>query len=182
MAHLGAGYRVALAGGGESLRSLATAARDLKEGRRTWHPELLLFPSWGELQDYAEHDPAGRDLKPFVDLIDQHGPDAILAAVDQLTPEADADVTVSTAHRAKGREWANRHESPTTSPRPRTPTSRTTNGNPVPGPIDDGEARLAYVAVTRARSRLDLGGLSWIHDHPEGRALEDRRQLGEATK
>ena len=63
-----------------SLRSLATAARDLKEGRRAGHPELLLFPSWGELQEYAGHDLAGRDLKPFVDLIDQHGPDAILAA------------------------------------------------------------------------------------------------------
>ena len=44
------------------------------------------------------------------------------------------------------------------------------NGRAVPGPIDDGEARLAYVAVTRTRHRLDLGGLSWIHDHPEGGA------------
>ena len=58
------------------------AARDLKEGRRTSHPELVLFPSWGELQDYAEHDPAGRDLQPLVDLVDTHGTDAILAAVD----------------------------------------------------------------------------------------------------
>lgn len=46
MTYLGAGKRVALVGGGESLRAPATAARDLKEGRRTWHPELLLFPSW----------------------------------------------------------------------------------------------------------------------------------------
>lgn len=34
---MAAGYRVAL----------ALAARDLKEGRRTHHPELILFPSWG---------------------------------------------------------------------------------------------------------------------------------------
>lgn len=105
MNHLTSGHRVALAGGGESRRALAGAARDLREGRPTWHPEPLLFASWGELQDYAEHDPAGGDLKPFVDLIDQHGPEAILAAVDQLTHETGADVTVSTAHRAKGREW-----------------------------------------------------------------------------
>ncbi|MFE4917268.1 DNA helicase, partial [Streptomyces sp. NPDC056652] len=39
-------------------------------------------------------------------------------------------------------------------------------GRAVPGPIDDGEARLAYVAVTRTRHRLDIGGLSWIEDHP----------------
>jgi len=73
--HLAAGCRVALAGGGNSLRSLATTARDLQEGHRTWHPELILIPTWGELQDYADFDPAGRDLKPFVDLIDQHGAD-----------------------------------------------------------------------------------------------------------
>ncbi|MBE1602896.1 hypothetical protein [Streptomyces stelliscabiei] len=39
-------------------------------------------------------------------------------------------------------------------------------GRAVPGQIDDGEARLAYVAVTRTRHRLDIGGLSWIDDHP----------------
>jgi hypothetical protein len=106
MIHLAVGHRVALAGGGAVLRTLAHAARDLQAGRRTHHAELTLFPFWGELQDYAEHDPAGRDLKPFVDLIDEHGTDTVLAAVDQLTLETDAEVTISTAHRAKGREWA----------------------------------------------------------------------------
>jgi hypothetical protein len=80
MHHLAAGRRVALTGGGEALRALATAARDLTEGRRTWHPELVLFPTWGELCEYAEHDPAGHDLMPLVDLVDQHGPDALLTA------------------------------------------------------------------------------------------------------
>jgi ATP-dependent exoDNAse (exonuclease V) beta subunit len=40
--------------------------------------------------------------------------------------------------------------------------------SPLPAKIDAAEARLAYVAVTRARHRLDLGGLSWINRHPEG--------------
>ncbi|MBT2393944.1 ATP-dependent helicase [Streptomyces sp. ISL-1] len=167
MAHLGMGYRVALAGGENTLRALATAARDLKEGRRTWHPELTLFPTWGELQDYAEHDPAGADLKPFVDLIDQHGPDAVLAAVDQLTAEEAASIIISTAHRAKGREWATVKIADDFTP-PKDTEQHDCGGRPLPGPIDDAEARLAYVAVTRARSRLDLGGLSWIHDHPQG--------------
>jgi len=43
-------------------------------------------------------------------------------------------------------------------------------GRLVPGPIDPGEARLAYVAVTRARQHLDIGGLNWINDHPDGRS------------
>ncbi|MFI1415634.1 UvrD-helicase domain-containing protein [Streptomyces sp. NPDC020707] len=162
---LAAGRRVALTRGGSQLASLALAARALKNGRRTSHPELVLFPSWGELQDYAAHDPAGRDLQAFVDLVDTHGPDAILTAVDQLTDEAHADVTVSTAHTAKGREW------PTVRigndfPPPKDTDQLDSQGRPVPEPVSDTDARLAYVAVTRARHHLDLGGLSWINDHP----------------
>ncbi|MEU0726191.1 UvrD-helicase domain-containing protein [Streptomyces sp. NPDC006140] len=156
--------RVALTRGGQQLAALATAARDLKEGHRTNHPELVLFASWGELQDYAAYDPAGRDLQPFVDLVDTHGPDAILTAVEELTDESTADVTVSTAHKAKGREW------PTVKiaadfPEPRDTNQHDREGRPIPEPVSDTDARLAYVAVTRARSRLDLGGLSWIESH-----------------
>lgn len=168
MAHvmdlLAAGHRVGLAGGGDSLRALALAARDLKEGRRTSHPELVLFPSWGELQDYAAHDPAGRDLRP---LVDTHGTDAILAALAHLMPEQQAEVTVSTAHKAKGREWPCVKIADDFTP-PKDTEKQDDNGRPVPGPISDGEARLAYVAVTRTRQCLDLGGLSWIHQHPDG--------------
>ncbi|MCT9113310.1 UvrD-helicase domain-containing protein [Streptomyces mirabilis] len=163
---LTAGYRVALVGGGDSLRALALAARDLKDGRRTTHPELVLFTTWGDLQDYAAHDPAGRDLQPLVDLVDTHGADAILAAVAQLAPENQAEVTVSTAHRAKGREWARVKIADDFTPPPDSDQQDDT-GCALPGPIDDGEARLAYVAVTRTRQRLDKGGLSWIDDHPE---------------
>jgi len=159
------GYRVALVGGGDSLRALALAAHDLKEGRRTTHPELVLFPSWGDLQDYAVHDPAGRDLQPLVDLVDTHGTDAILSAVAQLVPEQQAEVTVSTAHKAKGREWARVKIADDFTP-PKDSDQLDDTGRAVPGPIDDGEARLAYVAVTRTRHRLDIGGLSWIEDHP----------------
>ncbi|UFQ20000.1 UvrD-helicase domain-containing protein [Streptomyces huasconensis] len=166
MTLLTAGHRVALVGGGEGLRALALAARDLKEGRRTGHPELVLFSCWGELQDYAAYDPAGGDLQPLVDLIDTHGPEAILTAVAQLTPEEQADVTVSTAHKAKGREWAEVKVADDFAP-PKDSQERDDQGQPLPGPIDEDEARLAYVAVTRARRCLDLGGLSWIHAHPD---------------
>lgn len=158
---LAAGTQVALVGGGGQLRSLAEAARDLKAGRKSTHPELFLFSTWGEVQDYATQDPSGADLSPFVELIDDHGVDAILDAVGKLSDERDAQLTVSTAHKAKGREWntiriADDFSDP----------GEDEDGQP--NPIDDAAARLAYVAVTRARARLDLGGLTWILDHPEG--------------
>jgi superfamily I DNA/RNA helicase len=168
MTLMAAGHRVALAGGGDSLQALALAARDLKEGRRTHHPELILFPCWGDLQDYAAHDPAGRDLQPLVNLVDTHGTNAILTAVADLAPEPHAQVTVSTAHKAKGREWSCVLIADDFA-RPQDEHVGDHTGTPAPpDPIDDAEARLAYVAVTRTRQRLDLGGLSWILDHPDG--------------
>ncbi|KAA0940675.1 ATP-dependent helicase [Streptomyces apricus] len=165
MKQLKIGRRVALARGGQELNALALAARDLKNGRRTAHPELVLFPSWGELQEYAEYDPAGRDLQPFVELVDTHGPEAIIAAVDALTKEDEAEVTVSTAHKAKGREWPKVRIADDFPPPPDS-DQLDDNGRPIPEPVSDTDARLAYVAVTRARRQLDLGGLAWIEDQP----------------
>ncbi|MFB7575957.1 UvrD-helicase domain-containing protein [Streptomyces sp. NPDC056165] len=161
---LATGHRVALTRGGQQLAALALAARDLKAGCRTTHPELVLFPSWGELQDYAAHDPAGGDLQPFIDLVDTHGPDAILTAVDQLTDETHAEVTVTTAHTAKGREWS-AVQIGNDFPPPKDTDQHDDQGRPVPEPVNDTDARLAYVAVTRARRHLDLGGLAWIDNH-----------------
>ena len=167
LTHLQAGHRTALVGGGTALRNLALAAQDLKEGRRTNHPELVLFPHWGAVQDYAAYDPSGSDLQPLVDLVDRHGTPAILAAVDQLDEETHAQVIVSTAHKAKGREWPSVKIAADFHP-PKDTDQRDEHGNPVPGPIDDAEARLAYVAITRARHHLDRGSLAWIDHHPDG--------------
>ncbi|MFD9744716.1 UvrD-helicase domain-containing protein [[Kitasatospora] papulosa] len=171
MQQLEEGHRVALTGGGESLRALARAADDLKASRHTSHPELLLFPTWGDLQDYAANDPAGRDLQPLVDLVDTHGTGALLRAIHRLDNEDTADITVSTAHKAKGREWGS-VKIANDFPPPRDSDEQDDKGQPVSGPIDEAEARLAYVAVTRARHHLDLGGLSWINTHPDGAPTE----------
>ncbi|MGP3978987.1 UvrD-helicase domain-containing protein [Streptomyces sp. 8N114] len=161
LSHLGASRRVAMAGGGDELRKLALAARDLKAGRGTSHPELLLFKTWGEVQEYAENDPSGADLLPWVELIDDLGYEEILGSLQRLGDEDSSDVTISTAHKAKGREW---------------PRVRIGDDFPEPDPEENGkpgripraEARLAYVAVTRAQHHLDRGSLSWILDHPAG--------------
>jgi hypothetical protein len=155
LAYLEQGVPVALAGGGAPLRRIAEAAQDLKAGRRTSHPELFLFSSWSEVREYAENDKAGQDLKAIVKLVDTYGPDLIIDAVDQLAPEEKARVVVSTAHKAKGRQWS---------------SVRIGDGFSAPSVDDDGiqrlldpaEARLVYVAVTRAQHLLDPAGIDWI--------------------
>lgn len=147
LAALGGGRRAALVGGGKDIRGLAEAAVTLKAGAGTSHPELFCFRTWGEVQDYVDHDSAGADLKTFVRLIDAHGPDVVIDAMDRLTDESAADLVVSTAHRAKGREWpAVTIAGDFREPAPDTPPA---------------EAMLAYVAVTRARTALNPGPLTF---------------------
>jgi hypothetical protein len=162
--------RVALVGGGKALEDLAIAAGQLKAGRRASHPELVLFSTWGELQDYAEFDPSGQDLMPLVDIIDEHGVEVILAAVRKLSEEDDAQIVISTAHKAKGREWPTVQIAPDFEPAPSEETDA--HGRPVPTPILPEEARLAYVAVTRARQHLDPVGLAWFDTHPDAPARD----------
>jgi hypothetical protein len=160
---LAAGRSTALVGGGEAIRSLAAAAVSLKAGAGTDHPELFAFQSWGEVQEYVKQDQGGADLRTFVTLIEDFGPDSIIAALDRLAPEpkpgkpsaSAAQVTVSTAHKAKGREWSTvRISDDFHEPR------RDEDG--YHKPVSPSEARLAYVAVTRAKDTLDRGALAWI--------------------
>ncbi|MFJ4585130.1 UvrD-helicase domain-containing protein [Streptomyces echinatus] len=146
------GVPVALAGGGSPLLKIAEAAIDLQAGRRTSHHELFLFSSWGEVQEYAEQDSSAAELKAIVELVDTYGPQQIIAAVKRMVDEDQARVVVSTVHKAKGREWR-----------------RVRIGDGFTPPADEtkaqgvhpAEARLIYVAVTRAREVLDTTGIQW---------------------
>jgi hypothetical protein len=144
--------RVGLVGGGKDLLALARAALDLKAGKTTEHEELALFRSWAEVQDYAD---SGDDpnLAVLVRVIEEHGPPAIIEAIEAAAHEQHAERTVSTLHKAKGREWDKvRLTSDYSVPRD--------DGNGVALPSRD-ELMVSYVAVTRAMSRLSLGNLDW---------------------
>nr|WP_238362791.1 ATP-binding domain-containing protein [Actinopolymorpha pittospori] len=163
MAYQDLGVPVAVTGGGRILLGIATAAQDLQAGRRTSHQELFLFNSWGDVQEYVEHDKAGQDLKAIVNLVDKYGPERIIVAVERLSEEKDAKAVVSTAHKAKGREWDSVRIGPGFDP---------------PLDAEDGvqlmlepeEARLIYVAVTRARHRLDPAGIAWLDAYEQSMA------------
>lgn len=144
------GTNAALVGGGGEISSFARAASALMESRPTGHPELACFHSWGEVQDYVEHDAQGDELRLMVQLVDKYGVETILAALEEAKSESSADLIVSTAHKSKGREWgavlldedfAQFGQSKGPLEVPREPSAA--------------EKRLRYVAVTRAKFRLD---------------------------
>jgi N12 class adenine-specific DNA methylase len=162
---LEAGKSVALAGGGQAIREIAKAARDLQSGRGTKHPDLSRFADWDEVRHYAQHDEDGKSLQVFVRLVDRHGPGGLIDMIGRLTPEGDPSnppqLTISTAHKAKGRQWprvriAGDFRGPVTDP----------DTGEVTWPAPE-ERRLAYVAATRAQLLLETGSLSWIRDYPE---------------
>ncbi len=156
-AHAG-GIAVSLVGDGQDIRSLAQAAQRLQAGQPAGHPELIAFPTWQSVRDYAEHDPTGSDLAVGVKLIDTYGATDVIAAVDACVAEDRAQLVVSTAHKAKGREWDRVRIASDF----REPKIDKTTGDRAPTPKE--EAMLAYVAVTRAKQVLDNDGLAWIHD------------------
>lgn len=161
MEHLAAGSRVHLTGGGSEIRRLAEAADKLIHGEPTDHPELAAFSSWDEVCEYVAEDDGG-DLAPAVKLINDYGPDAIMATCDRLTHRAvDAQVVVSTGHKSKGLQWPRvrigddfREPTPTPYPTPESPRKAVV--------LRKGDLMLGYVAVTRAQERLDDSGVSWV--------------------
>lgn len=157
------GRDVALVGGAKDIIAFGGAATDLRRGRRTSHPELAAFASWEEVQAFAASED-GKEMRTLVSLVDRIGPDELVSAARCLVSEPQADLVVSTAHKAKGREWP--------SVRIANDFYEPTDEKGRPAPVERAEAMLAYVAVTRAKRHLDPGGLSWI-DHRPSPASED---------
>lgn len=149
MAAQGAGRKVAIVGGTSDIKRFMEAAQDLMSGKSTSHPELALFKTWSDVLEYTNSD-EGADLKVMVRLIDVYGIPAILEVCRTSVEEDSADLIVSTAHRAKGREWnkvriANDFKAPEEGKE-----------------VSRSELMLMYVACTRAQLVLDKSGVAWI--------------------
>jgi superfamily I DNA/RNA helicase len=118
-------------------------------GRKSSHPDLMAFNTWADVQEYANAD-EGRDLKVMVKLLDSYGVEAILGVCETSCNEASADLIVSTAHKAKGREWgAVRLADDFRAPE---------EGN-LPA---KSELMLLYVGITRAKITLDCTAVAWV--------------------
>lgn len=141
--------KVCLIGGAVELRRFVDAAKELQDTGKTNFFSLMAFESWAQVEDHVANDPAGSELESMVELVNKYSVEVLLKALSACVPENRADVVVSTAHKAKGREWgtvriASDFElDPEASPEQRDP-----------------ELMLAYVAITRAKKVLDPGMLA----------------------
>jgi hypothetical protein len=161
IAAMASGLKVAFPKGAGDLIALTKGAADIKAGRPSEHQDLMPFATWGQVQDFAENEPGGADLKLFVDLVDEHGTDELLDILSRIGSEekgAKADLTISTAHMAKGREWAMVEIAGDFLEPRRDPDTPPGQLPEIPREM----AMLAYVAVTRAKHVLDREGLAWV--------------------
>lgn len=148
--------KFAVVGGTREIESFAKAARDLQQGIGTEHPDLSAFKTWLQVKEYVAED-GGSDLKVFVNLIDTYGWATVMELAAEAVDEQYADIILSTAHKAKGREWDKVRISA---------DFKAPEADPETGEqkLNRAEAMLAYVAVTRAKKVLDNEGLKWVED------------------
>lgn len=132
-----------IVGGTKEMKSLLEDVDKLQAGHPGSHPDFFGFYNWREVEEFAQG-PEGEHLLAFVNLVNQIGRSALWRAVlSAVDDEADADVIISTAHKAKGREW----DSVRIADDFAFAQSET-------GRIPYSEARLFYVAITRAQKKL----------------------------
>ena len=149
-----------IVGGAEDIVSFCRAVIELKQGRKVMHPELSWADDWNEVVAYANQDELGGDLKLFVDLVTEFGEQKLIDLMKNQPRLQDADVVLSTAHKAKGLEHRRVR----------------LLGDFSPDPMPE-EKRLMYVAATRAQHQLDIGGVSYLRE-----ITEPKKQLAEPPK
>ena len=164
-----AGRRVHILGGTDAARRFVEAAEQLQDTGSCAHPELAMFSSWEAVREYVQDDSAPVELRTLVALVDRFGtPTLHQVLIACVLDEADADVVISTVHKAKGREWDRVDLAEDLDPTP----ALETLANPSAAGRNAGssaetelakardELMIGYVAATRARTELGAGVLA----------------------
>lgn len=138
------GIRAHFLGGTEQLLGFVRGAKELMATGKSSHPDLVCFDSWAAVQQYVREDEGGEELRLNVRLIDGYTVEVIEQALTTMPYEAQAEVVISTAHKAKGREWSG---------------VQLSGDFPQAADSTPADLRLLYVAVTRAQHVLDVTAL-----------------------
>lgn len=141
------GRRPHVVGGVAGLISMLDDVSKLKRSIPAECPEFFGFKDWPEVVDFAESE-EGESLRSFVKIVFAHGESNLIQKLRSVSrEESSADLVVSTGHKAKGREWDSVTLFSDFEPR----LSKDVPPKPV---LNEEEARLLYVAATRARQLL----------------------------
>lgn len=146
------GERIAIVGDMSDLRVKLESAWHLKLGERKGvrHPLIASFASWEALRKHVGDSPdpeVGQVFQVIEEYCGRFGD--VLSLLGQEFDEASAKIILTTAHRAKGREWDNvviaaDFDNLLLGKRQLQPSEK------------DAELNLLYVAMTRAMARLEL--------------------------
>lgn len=140
------GLPYVVGGVSELIRMLEDVGK-LKRSIPSEGAEFFGFKDWNEVVDFSGTD-EGESLRSFVNIVKTHGEVSLIHRLNSVPrDESRASLIVSTGHKAKGREWDSVELFSDFDPRPSKddPSKLVMNGE---------EARLLYVAATRARELL----------------------------
>lgn len=143
--------RLAVVGGVHELLELVEGANMLQKSIPTAHPDLSIFQDWSDVV-LASEDDAYAHLRVLVNLVQTYGVPTLKDRLYQIRGNEDqldaCDTAFSTAHKAKGAEFASVYVADDFKP-------KGPPGNPEAFGWTPEEGNLLYVACTRARKHLD---------------------------
>ncbi len=143
------------------LESLAWLYGQVPKKPRIMHSDLENYDTRSELEAAIEANEESKKIVELAQMIEQEGYPQLVERLSKLTAHKKTGaIEIITAHRAKGSEW----------PKVRIYDDfwgyRLNYQTGEMEPPSDEELNLAYVAVTRAQSELDLGSLDYINRNP----------------
>jgi hypothetical protein len=140
--------RVYVIGGVGAMIGLLQGAEQLREGKRSYNAELLGFQNFEELEEYSKTS-SGQQMALICKLVNEGVSSDVIKALEKnkYTKREHADVIFSTCHKSKGLEF----------PEVKIADDfRSCKEKHEPFDLTDEDARLFYVACTRAENILDV--------------------------
>jgi hypothetical protein len=148
------GLRPHLVGGTEELMAMLRGVQELKNGEPSNVPDFFGFANWQEVVEFARSG-EGSHLQTFVNLVEARGERQLMWALSRTVDADHCDRIISTAHKAKGREWPTVRlmddflkSQPSRTARNVKSSQEQSNGH------NPAELRLFYVALTRAKEAI----------------------------
>jgi hypothetical protein len=144
-------------GGTSKLIRMLKGVEDLKRNQPSEVSEFFGFEAWGEVVEHSKT-PEGKNLRTVVTLVENHGEEKLIRKLNQTAQdEHAADVVVSTAHKAKGREWDTVSLADDFLP------PQPNENKDAPPTFDPAEIRLFYVALARAPIAVEVSPVALSH-------------------